>query len=287
VWCSEEVFNLIIQCEVDPSLRPPATDHFPIVTYIDLLQEHITSKASYNFQAMDWKDFQENLAIQMLKILPPQPLMTKQQFQQAAEDLMAVIQDMIHTRVPKNKPCSFSKRWWNNDLSQQKDALKKLSILTYKFRGFPDHVSHTELWKARNKYGEAIVEAKGQHWEEFLENMAEQDLWTANWYFKEPTGDGGKLCIPTLKIPGEGMDSLLQEVNTNDGKVKALVQAFSPKKPEISRVPEGYNYPKPLPPPLPITPEQITHQIKRLSPYKAVAQTRSLTSCCRNALSNC
>ena len=211
VWCTEDTFDLIIRCEVDPSLRPPATDHFPIATYVDLPQERTTPRASYNFRTVDWEDFQENLAIRLLEILPPQPLTTNQQFQQAAEDLMAVIQDTICTRVSENKPCPFSKRWWNGDLSWQRAALKKLSRLAYKFRALPDHASHTELRKARNEYGEAIVEAKRQHWEEFLENAAEQDLWTANQYFKEPTGDGGKSRIPTLKVTGE-VDGLPRSV---------------------------------------------------------------------------
>jgi len=174
----------------------------------------------------------------------------------------------IRTRVPENKPCPFSKRWWNNDLSRQKIAMKKLSRLAYKFRALPDHASHTELHKARNMYGEAIVKAKRGHWEEFLENAAEQDLWTANKYFKEPTGDGGKSRIPTLKVPREGKDGPIMEINTNEGKAKILVQKFFPEKPECSRVPENYNYPEPLPSPPPITPEQIEHQIRRLSPYK-------------------
>jgi len=59
------------------------------------------------------------------------------------------------------------------------------------------------------------------------------------------------------------------EINTNKGKVKILVQIFFPEKPECSRVLENYNYPEPLPPLPPITPEQIEHQIRRLSPYKA------------------
>ena len=268
VWCTEDTFDLIICCEVDPSLRPPATDHFPIATYIDLPQERTTLRTSYNFRTVDWEDFQENLAILLLDIPPPQLLMTNQQFQQAAEDLMAAIQDMIHTRVPENKLCLFLKRWWNGDLSRQRTILKKLSHLVYKFRALPDHTLHAELQKARNMYGEAIVEAKRQHWEDFLENAAEQDLWTANQYFKEPTGDGGKSHIPTLKVPGE-MDGLTGEINTNDGKAKALAQVFFPKKPDQSRVPEDYEYPEPLLLPPPVTLEQITCQIRRLSPFKA------------------
>jgi hypothetical protein len=242
-WCTEEIFELIIRCEVDPSLRPPATDHFPIAMYIDLPQERSTSKTSYNFRAVDWEDFQGNLAIRLFEIPPPQQITTIQQFREAAEDLTVAIQDTIRTRVPENKPCPFSKRWWNNDLSQQKTAIKKLSRLAYKFRALPDHASHTELRKVRNMYGEAIVEAKRGHWEEFLENAAEQDLWTANKYFKEPTGDGGKTRIPTLKVPEEGEDSFLEEINTNEGKAKVLAQQFFPEKPECSRVPENYNYP--------------------------------------------
>lgn len=269
VWCTEEVFDLIIRCEVDPSLRPPATDHFPIATYIDLPQARSVQRTSYNFRAADWEDFQENLAIRLLEIPPPQPITTEQQFREAAEDLTAVLQDTIRTRIPENKPCPFSKRWWNNDLSRQKTEIKKLSRLAYRFRTLPDHASHTELRKARNMYGEAIVEAKREHWEEFLENAAEQDLWTANHYFKEPTGDGGKSRIPTLKVPSEGAGGPLREINTNDGKAEILAQAFFPKKPDQSRVPENYDYLEPLPPPPPITLEQVERQIKRLSPFKA------------------
>ena len=64
----------------------------------------------------------------------------------------------------------------------------------------------------------------------FLESTAEQDLWMANWYLKEPIRDGGKTCIPMLKV--EGANSLLQEINTNDGKAKVLAHIFFPKKPD-------------------------------------------------------
>ena len=269
IWCTEDIYDQVIRCEVDPSLRPPATDHFPIATYVTLPQERVTAKVSYNFRAVDWEDFQENLAIRLLEIPPPQQLRSDEQFQEAAENLTAAIQDTIRTRVPENRPCPFSKRWWNNDLSRQKTMLKKLSRLAYRFRALPNHESHAELRAARNKYGESILDAKRQHWEEFLENAAEQDLWTANRYLREPTGDGGKSRVPTLKVVDEGANGLVREVNTNEGKAKALAHLFFPKKPDVSRTPDNYEYPDPLPPPPPITSDQIERQIKRLSPFKA------------------
>ncbi|KIJ98004.1 hypothetical protein K443DRAFT_104713, partial [Laccaria amethystina LaAM-08-1] len=89
-----------------------------------------------------------------------------------------------------------------------------------------------------------------------------------NRYLREPTGDGGKSRVPTLKVASEDTNGLLREVNTNEGKARALAHLFFPKKPDVSRVPENYEYPEPLPQPPPITPEQIIRQIKRLSPFK-------------------
>jgi len=40
----------------------------------------------------------------------------------------------------------------------------------------------------------------------------------------------GKSRIPTLKILDEGTGDILQEINTNNGKVKTLAQLFFPKK---------------------------------------------------------
>jgi hypothetical protein len=117
IWCTEDIYDQVIRCKVDPLPRPPATDHFPIATYVTLPQEHITAKVSYNFRAVDWEDFQENLAIRLLEIPPPQRLQSEEHSQEAAENLMVVIQDTICTRVPENGPCPFSKRWWNSDLS--------------------------------------------------------------------------------------------------------------------------------------------------------------------------
>ena len=187
---------------------------------------------------------------------------------------MVAIQDTIHRRVPENRLCPFLKRWWNNNLSRHKTMLKKLSHLAYRFRALPNHDSHAELQAARNKYGESILDAKQQHWEEFLKNIAKQDLWMANRYLREPMGDGGKSRVPTLKVVDEGTNGLVWEVNTNEGKVKALAHLFFPKKPDVSRTPDNYKYPDPLPLPPPITSKQIKHQIKWLSPFKACSPDR-------------
>ena len=49
VWCSPELIPLIIQCDVDRYLQPPCTDHYPIITIIDIPQDRIKLKISFNF----------------------------------------------------------------------------------------------------------------------------------------------------------------------------------------------------------------------------------------------
>ena len=49
VWCSPELIPLIIWCDVDSYLQPPCTDHFPIITIINIPQDRIEPKISFNF----------------------------------------------------------------------------------------------------------------------------------------------------------------------------------------------------------------------------------------------
>ena len=70
-----------------------------------------------------------------------------------------------------------------------------------------------------------------------------------------------------LKVTGT--DGFTNEVNTNNGKAKAFLDAFFPKPPQNSSILADYIYPDPLPDPPPITCEQLEAQICHLSPYKA------------------
>ena len=124
---------------------------------------------------------------------------TSEQLQQAAENLTSVYQMTIQERIPINRPCPHSKRWWNSDLRSLKKRVNQLSKLCLRQRAVPDHPCHEEQKQVVNEYGEAILKAKYEHWTNFLEEADDHDLWMAIGYLKEPTGDGGKTQIPTLK----------------------------------------------------------------------------------------
>jgi len=60
--------------------------------------------------------------------------------------------------------------------------LNRIRADSYRNRALTDHSSHKELKKKSNTYGEAILLAKKQHWENYLEEMTSDEIWTANKY---------------------------------------------------------------------------------------------------------
>jgi hypothetical protein len=267
VFCTDNLTDYIVKCDTLAALQPPKTDHFPIVTVLSLPSEHIKNKESPNFRAVDWKEFNEKLAVELTNIDPPQPITTKEQLSDAIAGLTKAIQSTIRAKVPVNRPCPHSKRWWNSDLKDAKRHVSKLSNISYKYRALPDHESHSQYREARNKYAEAIAKAKTDHWTSYLEEATEEQLWTANRYLTEPVGDGGRTRIPTLKvgtINGSTVDAY-----TNEEKANALVKTFFPARPAEDTAPENYVYPEPVQYSPVYTTERIRNRISKLSPYKA------------------
>src|SRR6267378_112714 len=95
VFCTNLLTPTVIHSEVDAQAHPTTTDHFPIVTILELPQDRVKQKPIYNFQMAKWEDILENLSIQLAKIPDPTPLLNDQSFQQAVNNLTGVIQDMI------------------------------------------------------------------------------------------------------------------------------------------------------------------------------------------------
>jgi hypothetical protein len=194
------ISEFITKCEVDPSLRPTSTNHFPILTNIQLPQERIDSPPTHNFREVDWNNYRQKLRARLLTTPDPPIIEDIAQLSKAAELLTQAIQDTIQDQIPKTKPRPDTKRWWNGDLKRLKTEINRLRTKSYLFRALADHPSHDELRIKSSQYGEAIVQAKRQHWTNYLEEMTSADIWTANKFIREPAGDGGSPRIPTLKI---------------------------------------------------------------------------------------
>jgi hypothetical protein len=144
--------------------------------------------------------------------------------------------------------------------------LNRLRALSFRYRVVADHFSHEELRIKSNQYGDTIIQAKRDHWSNYLEEMTVSDIWTANRFIRDPVGDGGCPRILTLKTRNE--QGLEIPVDDNEDKARTFVKTFFPPAPQLPGNQPQQQYPEPLPDPPTITQEQVRKHIARLSPYK-------------------
>ena len=267
VFCSSTLQPYVTKCEVEAQSRPTSTDHFPIVTHIDLPQSRIPPDPSYNFKMADWEEFKQVLITKLEAYPQPEPIKDPQHLEQMARNVTTAIQEAITEKITCSKPRPDAKRWWNSDLTARRKELNRLRADSYKLRTLTNDPSHRKLRRKSNQYGKAIITAKRVHWSDYLENMMANEIWTANKYIKSPIGDGGAPRIPTLKVKND--DGTTTEVNDNEEKAKTFAKTFFPPPPaqaEQDAQQEAYQDPLPNPPPPNI--QQIERIIKKLSPYK-------------------
>ena len=149
------------------------------------------SQPSHNFREANWDEFRKELRRKVNTIPNPPNITDAEQLSPLTDQLTKVIQDTIAEKVAKTKPRPDAKRWWNGDLRKRKKDLNRLRAQSYRYRALADHPSHAELKAKNTQYGDAIIQAKRQHWIKYLEEMTAADIWMANKYIKEPAGDGG------------------------------------------------------------------------------------------------
>ena len=75
----------------------------------------------------------------------------------------------------------------------------------------------------------------------FLEGPSSKDLWMAQRYATSPAGNGGKSCIPTLKVTD--VHGHTKSITTNKEKSSVFLQIFFPKCPADDLVPSNPDYP--------------------------------------------
>ena len=192
------------------------------------------------------------------------------QLMETTDWLTRAIQDTIEENVIKSKPRPDAKRWWNGDLKKMKKDLNRLRANSYKFCALADHPSHAEFRTKSTQYRDAIVQAKRQHWADYLEDMTASDIWMANRFIREPVGDDGCPRISALRtIDDEGAERLIKD---NDEKANVLAKTFFPPPPPPPQEQEEHEYLEPLPDPPQISEEQVRRHISPSGTTPAAAK---------------
>lgn len=270
IFASSELVNWVISCSACPELRPPFTDHFPILTSLATQIDSTQPAPRRNWKKTNWNNFHNDLKERLTNIDPNRPLDSTVNLNQQTQYLEDAIHASISAIVPLLRPSKYMKKWWNEEIAQGRKDSRKLYRQTQQFRTIPNHPIHEKYRKHRNQYGEMIRKAQLQTWLDWLEDMDETTIWKTSQLLSSPGTDGSRTRIPNLiRTNPDGTRSTIQ-----DQKDKALLlkdtffpPCFDPPIPEQEKV-----YPEAAFAFSHITDEQISCAIKRLKPYKAVGQ---------------
>ena len=97
--CTENLLNMITQCEVTPLLCPTATDHFPITTKISLPQERTNTLPSHNFREAGWTIVRKKLQVKISALPNPTTINNKHQLNTAVNHLTTALQKTIQESI--------------------------------------------------------------------------------------------------------------------------------------------------------------------------------------------
>ena len=280
VFVTGGLTELITICKVDPILQPPYTDHFPIITNLQIPQQRAITPPNYNFKEVNWKLFRSNLSNKLITSPIPAQLQNKEQIKTAINSLTNSIQETIKELVMQTKPRPNTKRWWNANLNNMKKKLNRIKSLSFKFHAIANHPSHHTFRTDTKTYGKAIVQAKRSHWENYLEEMTADEIWVTNKYLKNPSGDGGLTRIPTLK--STSITGITSIIDNNESKASLLAKTLFPQPPPNPQQADNQlqeAYPEPYPNPPPIMSNQVTimsNQVNYVQPGNSSLEKLSL-----------
>ena len=266
VWLSHQALNLLISCNTKPSIRPINADHLPIITCLDMPVPRAAPKLLPDFRNMNIETFNTALQTKLTNNSPAHMITSMEAFHTKVDQVTAIIQETIQEQIPIRKPCPFSKRWWNPDLTALKKKKNRLSNKAYRLRDIINHPIIEEHKKATREFAEAVEAASRAHWTEWLENISPQQIYTANNYVTNDPSDFSSARIPTLKTLNADNAPIL--ASSNADKIKALSSSFFPPPPDGSSVPEDHNYPTPLPGIKFFSRKRIRETVRTLKPFK-------------------
>lgn len=180
VFASENISELFISCTTSPEKRPTRTDHYPILIDLDIAPRQANEPQKRNFRNVDWIIFNEVLLGKMSDVGDPEEINSSDDLRRRVTDIYQAITAVIEEHVPVTKLCPWTKRWWTKDLEKGRKKVRRLARNAYRQRQDPQHAIHEEYKCARNSYAWDIEHAKLDHWEDYLTELDEANMWSAH-----------------------------------------------------------------------------------------------------------
>jgi hypothetical protein len=120
MFCSEALIDAVVKCNMDDASRPIKTDHYPIVTQLNIHTPNTAQKLRYNFRLADWPELVTTLKTNLDNLPSPTEITNIQDFDNKLDALNTAVQDAIKKHIQLTKLSPYSKRWWSTELVKEK-----------------------------------------------------------------------------------------------------------------------------------------------------------------------
>lgn len=267
IFASADLADCLVRCCTAPELRPPRTDHYPIVTELQVDVPRTEPRTFRNFRKVDWPRFHTTLAVHLDDIALPLGsgnISSIPIFDETLAQLMTALQSTIDKEVPETRPPPYAKRWFSKELNDMRREVGRAARLSHKLLHDPDHPAHRTYRKMRNQYGDRIRQAKKDHWDAWISEADMKSMWTVGKYIRAGSTDGSKSSIPPIRCPGSA-----EATRQSKEKSKIFYETFFPAPPpEAARRIRGH-YPDDAFEFANISDSQIIDVCRRLKEFKA------------------
>ncbi|KAI9062355.1 hypothetical protein FKP32DRAFT_1527079, partial [Trametes sanguinea] len=132
VFCTKGLRDHLRSCLVRPELRPPHTDHFPILSEFALPMAAAPPRPRRDFRQVDWGSFNKALSRRLAARAFPSTFESTGAFDDALQALMEDLQATIEEEVPLTKETPYTKRWWSKELTGLRKEKERLARVAHR-----------------------------------------------------------------------------------------------------------------------------------------------------------
>lgn len=263
-WHSPACYEWATVCKTETTLtHSHFSDHAAIITELSIpgqSEDNTLTRFRPNWALANWPRFTvlANEALQRLSLSLRLTLLTQEGIDNLATQVENTIVSARQQEVPLAKISPKTRRWWDPSvLSPLKGHALNLRRIAQRSKANTDKIAYRA---AQAKFQKAVKDSKRHHWQLFLENLTEKDLFTAARYCDGPPTS---CLLPPLR-QAEG--SL-----TDDPKLQAELLFQATGGPTINRdLSDVDDLTPPSSPPDPFSRDDITARISSLKLGKAL-----------------
>ena len=129
------------------------------------------------------------------------------------------ILEAAEAAIPRLKPCERSKPWWNLQLTKLR---KSLNSALRRYKKYKSSQLEEEYKEAKNTYFQSVRQAKRTHWDNFLQDAIQNDVFKAYNYTKKACHNS---IIPTIEYAKDGRK---ETAKTFEQKCEAFLTTLFP-----------------------------------------------------------